>query len=635
MTIPGFPKLFKALSLLSLAPPLYAQSVDHELRACKSAVLSQLNQQKRVEVLGCPVSERLVYWLGIIRDPHQFTPQELITFLNANTHWPHYEKLCRVAEDVISTKASSNQILAWFANHPPQTPEGVIAYGQVLQPQQAEKVVGRAWQTMSLTKTQEKDFLTHFGRLFKLQHHIARLDFLLWEGNVDEAKRMLSRVPANVQQAAQVRLAFLEGKGNASQLQNEGVLYERAKWCRKHKDFEGAYHLLVKTPVTSQYGEKWWKEQNYIAREYIALGKYAAAYQIVKRHQTQPGSDEFAEAEWFAGWLALRFLGKSDTALAHFKALGSHVKGAISKSRAAYWIGRTYEQKKQNELAAQAYAKAARYKTTYYGQLAAAKLQEKPFPMLATVTSAKKSEKDRFQSNELVRAAHILKALGPGAKHELTKFLLHISAQAKTKVERELSVQLAHALSPNDVVWAAKKAGHQEPVLLKCAFPVCAIPRKGQKIPEVPLVMAVAYQESRFDPSALSSANAMGLLQLIEATASKEAKRLGISHKESKLFEPQHNLVLGSAHLSHMLDNFMGSYILTMAAYNAGPTPTHRWVQELGDPRSGQVDIIDWIEMIPYYETRNYVMRVLENVTNYRSALQADPKKTIVDDLQR
>ena len=635
MTIPGFPKLHKIFPLLCLTTPLYAQSVDHELRACKSALLSQLNQQKRVDVQGCPVSEKLVYWLGIIRDPHQFTPQELITFLNSSNHWPHYEKLCKSAEEVISTKASSNQILTWFRSHPPQTPEGVIAYGKVLQPQQAEKVVGKAWQTMSLTKAQEKDFLTHFGRLLKPQHHIARLDFLLWEGNVDEAKRMLPRVPANAQQVAQVRIAFLEGKGNASGLTNEGVLYERAKWSRKHKDFDGAYHILAKAAMTSQNAQKWWKEQNYIAREYIALQKYGPAYQIVARHKIQPGSDEFAEAEWFAGWLALRFLGKSDVALAHFKTLSSHVKGAISKSRAAYWIGRAYEQKQQNELAAKAYAKAARYKTTYYGQLAAAKIREKPFPILSKAPQATKEDRSRFYQSELVKAAHILKDLGSGASHELTKFLLHISALAETKAERELSVQLTQALSPHDVVWSAKKAGHQEPVLLKCAYPVCSIPRKGQKVPEVPLVMAVAYQESRFNPSALSSANAMGLLQLIESTASKEAKRIGIAHKKSQLFEPQHNLVLGSAHLSHMLDNFMGSYILTMAAYNAGPTPTHRWVQELGDPRSGKVDVIDWIEMIPYYETRNYVMRVLENVTNYRSALEADPKRTIVDDLKR
>jgi len=171
--------------------------------------------------------------------------------------------------------------------------------------------------------------------------------------------------------------------------------------------------------------------------------------------------------------------------------------------------------------------------------------------------------------------------------------------------------------------------------LLKIAFPTCPIPRKGQEIPEAPLVMAVAYQESRFDPAALSAANAMGLLQLISSTAAHEAKRLGISHRDNKLFDPKYNLILGSAHLSRLLNNFMGSYILVAAAYNAGPTPIKRWIKEMGDPRNGNIDIVDWIEMIPYSETRNYVMRVLENVQNYRAALHPHPKKTLVDDLMR
>lgn len=326
---------------------------------------------------------------------------------------------------------------------------------------------------------------------------------------------------------------------------------------------------------------------------------------------------------------------KPDIALAHFKAVNDHVKGAISKAKSAYWIGRTYEHKGKNDLAAKFYTKAARYKTTYYGQLAAAKIKQNPFPTLSAAPCAQNEEKQRFAQNELVKAAHILKGLGNAADHELNKFLLQIADQAKTKGERELSVQLAQALSPENVVWVAKKAGYREPVLLKAAFPTYTIPRKGQEIPETPLVMAVAYQESRFVPSALSSAGAMGLLQLLASTAAREAKRLGIPHKQNKLFDPQHNLVLGSAHLSHLLKDFMGSYILVFAAYNAGPTPISRWLQEYGDPRTDAVDIIDWIEMIPYYETRNYVMRVLENVTNYRSVLHANPKKTLVDDLKR
>ncbi|MBA3813142.1 MAG: lytic transglycosylase domain-containing protein [Alphaproteobacteria bacterium] len=649
MTIPFFRKLYKTFSLsICLTTPLYAQTVEQELKSCKAALLSQINEQKRLTANDCPVSEKLVYWLGILRNPDQFTPRELSAFLNTHAHWPQHEKLCKKAEEVISTKASPEEVLAWFDNHPPQTPEGVTVYGKTLlshqQKQKAAQVVGNAWQTMALSKEEEKKFLAHFGPLLQEKNHIARLEFLLRDEDVGGAKRLLPHLSVNHQKIVHVRMAFLAAKSDALQqmaalspqlCQNEGLLYEKTKWHRKRSEYKQAEQILVKASISPLYAEKWWKEQNYIARELIALQEFGAAYKVVKPHNIQPGVDAFSEAEWFAGWLALRFLDKPDVALAHFKTLSAHVKGAISKSRGAYWVGRAYEHKGENELAEKAYAKAACYKTTYYGQLAAAKIKEKPFPILSAAPRVKQEERQRFDQNELVKAAHILKGLGSAADHELSKFLLQIGSQAKTKVERELSVQLAQALSLKDVVWVAKKAGHGEPVLLKAAFPTYTVPQKGQEMPETPLVMAIAYQESRFDPSALSSAGAMGLLQLISTTAAHEAKRLGLSHRDNKLFNPQYNLILGSAHLSRLLNNFMGSYILMMAAYNAGPTPVKRWIKELGDPRSDEVDIIDWIEMIPYYETRNYVMRVLENVTNYRSALQTNPKKTIVDDLKR
>lgn len=646
MTIPLFRKLYKIFPLsLCVTASLPAHAGDQELRACKPALLSQINEQKRLEVKGCPISEKLVFWLGILRKPEQFTPKELISYLNAHPHWPHYEKLCQKAEAVISAKASPDEILTWFEKHPPQTFDGIMGYGKTLlahkQKQKAAQMVVNGWQTMTLTKAQEKEILTQFGPFLQAKNHIARLEFLLWEENVEEAKRMLPRVPVENQKIAEVRLAFLSEKANAPQKmqalpaqlrQNEGLLYEKVKWLRQKGDYKGAQQILVKAPIHALHAEKWWKEQNYIAREFMALRQYGAAYKIVNNHKIQPGVDDYADAEWLSGWLALRFLNKPDDALHHFKTLCAHVKGAISKSRGAYWVGRAHEQKGDIDLAEKAYAKAAYYKTTYYGQLAATKIKQKPFPTLSAAPRAKKEERQKFAQNELVKAAHVLKGLGGAADHELRKFLLHIASQAETRAERELSVELAHALSPQEVVGAAKKAGYSEPVLLKAAFPIYSIPRKGQEIPEVPLVMAIAYQESRFIPSALSSAGAMGLLQLLSTTAALEAKRLGIAHRDNKLFDPQYNLTLGSAHLSHLLNNFMGSYILMMAAYNAGPTPVKRWIQELGDPRQGKVDIIDWIEMIPYYETRNYVMRVLENVTNYRS-LQPYPKKTIVDDL--
>ncbi len=669
MTIPFFKKLYKVLGRflnnppydfvipafatmtavnlrivalgISFASSLHALSPQQELKACKSALLAQLNEQKRLKVQGCPVSQKLVTWLGILRDPHQFTPHELTTFLKNHSHWPHHEKLCRKAEKAIIEKASFQEILAWFGEHPPETPAGVISYAKALlshnERTKAAKIAITAWKSMELTKSEEKKFMATFGHLLQEKDHIARLQFLLWEGQRDNAKRLLVHVPLNVRKIAEIRIAFLEGKFKpipSKYAKDEGLLYEVVRYYRKQDAVQEASQILLSLSPSKAYTEKWWKEQNYFARELIALGDYQTAYQLIQRHDLEPGSEDFANAEWLSGWLALRFLNKPKEAQRHFETLFANVQGAVSKARGAYWMGRTYESQAQVDFAGKWYRKGAHYKTTYYGQLAAAKLREKSYPSLTTAPKATSAEKKKFEQKELVKAAHILKGLGKGACHELSKFLLHIADQAKTKGEKELAVHLAHALSPTDIVWVAKKAGYSEPVLLKKAYPLCTIPRKGQAVPEKAFVMAIAYQESRFNPTAKSSAGAVGLLQLIPATAAREAKRLKISHKESKLCDPHHNLLLGTAHLSRMLDHFDKSYILAAAAYNAGHTPVQRWIQQFGDPRQGEIDIVDWIELIPYAETRNYVMRVLENITIYRS-LEGQPQKTLLDDLQR
>lgn len=649
MTIHFFKKLYKPFSLLLFffTFPLQASSPTQELSACKEALLAQLNQQNRLPTRGCPISEKLVLWLGILRNPNQFTSKELITFLKAHSHWPQHETLCRKAEETLLKNASFQDRLAWFNQYPPQTPEGMIAYAKALlsynERTKAGKIVVEAWHTMDLTKAEENKFLRHFGHILREKDHITRLHFLLGEGDIDAVHRLVVHVPVQVRKIAEARIAFLRGDGNALQKakglpaqlrQDEGLLYETTKWHRNRDNVQEATQILIKTPSTSQHAQKWWKERNYIARELIALKDYQKAYEVLKNHHLEPGTESFADAEWLMGWIRLRFLHQPNEALEHFKTFSTHVQGAISKARGAYWQGRAYEAQKKLSLAQKAYKRAASYKTTYYGQLAAAKIHAAPYPSLSASPRATHEERKKFRQKDLVSAAHILKGLGSGATHELRKFLLHIAGQAESKGERELAVELAHSLTSDYVVWTAKKAGYSEPVLLRKAYPALSIPQRGQGAVERALVMAVVYQESRFMPNEKSTAGAMGLMQLMPQTALREAKRLGIRHKESQLYDPKHNTLLGSAHLHHLLKKFQGSYILTCAAYNAGHTPVERWLVDFGDPRQGDVDVVDWVELIPYAETRNYVQRVLENITAYRS-LEGKPKKTLIDDLKR
>lgn len=645
MTIPGFKRLYKVFSLfICLNPALWATSHEQELKNCKAALLYQINEQKKVHTSNCPISTKLVYWLGILRNPSQFTAKELITFLDKHPHWPHHEKLCRKAEEVIVKDASASELLQWFNKYPPQTPPGIIAYGKALlesqQRTKAKLIVATAWHTLEFTKDEEKQFLRAFSSLLEGKDHLERLEFFLWNENTQEARSVFPHVSISIQNLAQARMALIEGKSyttplTAEQKKNEGFLFARAKWHKKKKEYEAAAGILLTAPLSPKRAPYWWNLQNYIARELIEEKNYSKAYQIVNRHKLEPGTEDFANAQWLLGWLALQFLKKPDTAKTHFERLYANVEGALSKARSAYWMGRVYEKKGEYQSAETWFKRAAQYKTTYYGQLAAAKIRHKPHPTLAMTSSVTHDLKKKFHQNELVKAAHILKELGSAANHELTKFIFHIADTAKTKAEREFAVDLAHDLSTYDVVWAARKAGYRDPITLKKAYPICAIPRKGQAIPEKSLVMAIAYQESRFNPTVQSAAGAIGLMQLMPKTAAQEAKRLRVSHHEKKLYDPTHNLHIGSAHLSSLLNKFDSSYILTIAAYNAGEEPVQRWLQTFGDPRTGEVDIVDWVELIPYSETRNYVMRVLENITVYRCCLENQPKATLLDDLKR
>ena len=577
----------------------------------------------------------LATWSGILKNPDKFTPHQLITFLETHTHWPQYKKLCANAEKVIAKKASSKQALVWFDSHPPQTFQGALAYALLLSPPQAKEFVTSTWRTMEMTAQEEKQFLSKFSSVLSRADHAARLNDLLWNENLEAAKRLLPYVSPQIKLISQLRIAFLEGNApkKLKTTQDEGLLYEMVKNYKAQKNWGAASKILIKTPSTRAYSAQWWKLRNYVARELIQMKRFDKAYLVAKKHNLEPGTKEYAEAQWLLGWLTLRFLNKPAEAQRHFELLAKNVKAAVSISRATYWLARSCEAQKKVKAAKKWYTKSARYKTTFYGQLSAHKLHQKPHPTLHSTPSATAEEKKKFYENDLVKAAYLLKSRGSQADSDLVKLLTCIASQAKTMAERELAVHLAHTLSPHTVVWIARKAGNHDPVLLKTAYPVCKLPpRKG--LPESALLHAIAHRESDFNPKAVSHKGAMGLLQLISSTAAQTAKQLNIRHNDAKLFDPSHNLLLGSVHVSTLLEQYNNSYILAVSAYNAGPTPIKRWCADFGKPHAKKIDIVDWIELIPYAETRNYVHGVLATLNVYRGRSER-PRKTLVDDLKQ
>lgn len=577
-------------------------------------------------------------WIAIQEKDPAISLYDVTLFIIEHPHWPSMEKLQARAEAMMDETVEPDSVVEWFSANPPQTSDGYLNYARALktlgQSQKAKEVASEGWVKRNFTREEAQEYLSVLGKYLTSQDHEARLERLLWDEEVDQAKRLVSLVGPSAQKMAQARLAFLESKGVvSSNSKHEGVLYESVRALRKSEDLDKAARLISQAPQNSKYPDKWWKERNYVAREYLQQGRAQEAFNLIERHGLKEG-ESFADAEFLTGFVALRFLNNPDEALSRFVNLYENVKSPMSKSRAAYWAGRAAEAQSNIPLAKNWYEKGANHTTCFYGQLSAEKLQKSSHPQLQASPKVSHEERKAFESQDTVQAFKILSKLGKSAEGYAKTFAINIAKNAKTTGERYLLVDLASRLSPHMAASIAKKVASIEGVHLKAAYPTIKHPLPVQGL-ETALVNGLIMQESRFDPYAVSHAGARGLMQLMPATAKKEAQKMKVPHSESKLHDPKHNVQLGAHHIHSLVQEFDGSYILAIASYNAGKEAVNRWLNEIGDPRQGDMDVVDWIEMIPYYETRNYVQRVLENVNVYRAHSDSKPKLTLVHDLQR
>ncbi|MGH7087648.1 MAG: lytic transglycosylase domain-containing protein, partial [Stellaceae bacterium] len=409
------------------------------------------------------------------------------------------------------------------------------------------------------------------------------------------AERLLARVPAELQH-------------------DPGLLYERVRWRRRKGHYDDAIALLKDAPRTMERPEAWAVEREILARFALADGRSAIAYQIAAAHGLKSGA-HFAELEFLAGWIALRHLKEPDRAYDHFVRLYDNVKLPLSLSRGAYWAARAAEAMNYHQLAEAWYGTAAQQITTYYGQLAAAHIGA---PGAARINDPQPTpaEREAFDAKTLVRATRALAAAG--ADDYVRIFVRHLAEQAESPVTYALVAQFAAEIDrPDLAIAAAKRASYAGVTLLAEGYPVEAVPRGGTV--ERPLILAMTRQESAFDTGAISDAGARGLMQLMPATAKLVAKSLHMPFSERRLTgDVRYNLTIGRHYLSGLISDFSGSYVLAVAAYNAGPARVEEWIHDFGDPRTRKVDVIDWIESIPLAETRNYVQRVLENLQVYR-----------------
>ena len=587
---------------------------------------------------------KLLRWMEMSRHGTNQSFAAISGFIANNPDWPRRGSLRRRAEENLTPDVAHADVIKWFETYPPLTSDGrirqieaVVAGGTA---KQARALIRDAWINGNFGRKQETGFRRKYRKYLTKADHVARLDRLLWDGQTTRARRALRLVDSDTQKLAMARIALRASRGGVDWhirqvpkelLNDPGLVFERARWRRRKGLDDGAYDLLKNVPSSAPFARKWWVERSILARRLLAKGHISEAYRLAKANGLSSGA-RYVEAEWLAGWIALRHLDDPKVAHTHFSRIGEKVSYPISRARAAYWAGRAAEAVGDRKGAETLFQTASLHDTTYYGQLAAARNNGNA-PLRSAKVNPTAADVKAFERDERVRSVRILSQIG--ARDHIRPFLDSLTAETENPVRQVLTARLATAIGRRDLaVRVGRKAYRMGSPLPDIAYPVISM--TGDR-PEQALLHAIVRQESNFEQTAVSHAGARGLMQLMPRTAKGVAKRLRVRFSKTRLTsDAGYNIKLGQAYLGQMLTRFDGSYILAIASYNAGPSAAARWVREFGDPREPGVDVIDWVESIPYRETRNYVQRVMENLQVYRSRLGGPTiAEGIVRDLER
>ncbi|MHC8509547.1 MAG: lytic transglycosylase domain-containing protein [Rhodospirillales bacterium] len=645
------------------APPALSK---HDIRAAaavmnavkKGASADALKHLGKVKDADVALALR---WMTYQHAPSRATLADLTAFHDAHPDLPGRGLLRARIESLMgggkAPKAPDDNRPAWFAANPPETAEGEAAHLSTLIARDGAKAHAAAvrafWVTARFqSAAAEQQFLKRRRKLISAETHAARLNHLLWLGPRGAVRRALLRVKGDARRLGDARYFLRYGGGNvdaaiakvpAHLKDHAGLVFERMRWRRKRNREAQAFELLPRTTpeLAPAYAERWWKERAVLTRWALRQGRPAAAYRVAAEHGMTPGGAAYADAEWLAGWIALRFRGQAEAARGHFQRLTEAVKTPVSRARAAYWLGRAEEAAGDSAAAAKHYTAAARHPTVYYGQLAHGRLGRKGAPPLPAPLMISPAARAKFEAQPFARGlAKLAPFMPPGAR------LRHLfKSWAQTDLPPAgyaLAAELAAKMGRRDLgVLTAKHALRKGVLLVGAGWPAPAPPKYPRTVPgpriEPALALAVIRQESAFQTAAVSSAGARGLMQLMPNTARITAKRVNVSYNKPRLTtDPDYNMRLGQVYLEGLINRFEGSYVLALAAYNAGPNRAKAWIKAYGDPRRTGVDSVDWVERIPFSETRNYVQRVMENLQVYRALLpQGEIASALADDLRR
>jgi soluble lytic murein transglycosylase len=582
----------------------------------------------------------LVQWRYVSSSSSGATFDEISQFLASHATWPGRSTIAQRGEETLqSENLVATRGAEWFKARTPRTSAGCLAWGrhQFTLGQKAEALatIKRCWLALTLTYTDYQDWATFSSMPLPEADHLLRTDALLWGRNVTGAREMLALLTGDARTMAAARVDIQSGKpvdiedamDNATTPAWAASLgFDQAVQLRKGGRTKEAWDLLMKVDASGALpaanAQAWWPEHNLSARNALEAKEYEIAYRLAARTRVTPEANlaAYLDAEFLAGWIALRFLDEEKQALRHFTSLEAAARSPISRARAAYWKAQAFRALDEAGKAQQALAIAAAEPGTFYGRLALEMLKD---PRQASPASPKPSAAPSTENTtELALAAEVL--MGIGDTRRANAFAnAAIEVCQTTGCATALSARLATIGNTYGALRSAKKAQTLGMIRTDQLYPLIDLPPACMSagVPRA-LVLALTRQESEFDPTATSSANARGLMQLLPATAQDAAKRYGLPYAGANdLYQPQANLALGCYHLKDLLDGLNGSYVLSIAGYNAGKARVTSWTTTRGDPRDPKVDVIDWIESIPFDETRNYVMRVLENELAYTTRL--------------
>ncbi|MDA9933663.1 lytic transglycosylase domain-containing protein [Candidatus Pelagibacter sp.] len=584
-----------------------------------------------------------IQWRHLLTAGNQASFYDYKVFIDSNSQYPRIEKLRFLAEHKLSTsKISPKKIIDWFGQTEPLSGYGKMILGEsyALTGDKAKgtKLIKEGWITAKLTKNELKFFRKKFKKFLDAEDYIKRADYLAWNAKYWDLKRITRYLPKDYELLYTARQILMsKGYGVDQAIKNvpekfkndAGLNYDRLKWRRKKGRVDSSAEILLKIKNDRDYlvmPDKWWKEREIISRALIYKKKYEIAYKISSNHGMTEGSD-FAAAEWMSGWISLSFLNDPLTAKDHFQNFYNNVNYPISTSRGAYWLARSYEKLGDRGQSNKWYQEASKYLTTYYGQLAFLKLNPNGKFELKKDLEVDNKYRYIFFNKELVKIVYLLDEL---KKDKYTKFILrHLANDNINKGSEILAAEIATSIERYDfAIQISKIASYQKRFHNEFNYPLISTPKtiNGRKIPESALILSIIRQESEFDLRANSHAGAKGLMQLMPYTAKLVSKQAKLPYSKSRLTtDPEYNINLGSHYIAGLILQYDGAYPFAVAAYNAGPNRVKYWKKINKNPQKKQIDYVDWVELIKFRETRNYVQRVLENYNVYRYILEKQP----------